>query len=1034
MKDLQFTRAYLKNSVSKRLGLFLLLCLCFNSLFAANVLGRPRKMFLIKTEHFDIIYSKESEETALVLVEQSDLLYAKAAEKLNSKINRRMPVIISPDSDELSVDYTAYPYNRIIIFDSPANYDTALFEDTLLSLFYREVYMALVQSIRDPFNQFISKWLVGEEYQPVALFNMPYSFIEGNAYLAESEEAGQGRLNDGYFLQILAQAKLENKFPKWTQIIAVRDTYPGEELAYAAGAGFAAFLMNTYGVEKYAQLWQESGKLNPLLTRGVFLKTYEITLNELWTQFEASVPLPENLIEAETDKRDREANYEHLLITEYGTVWYDRIRHEVDIFDKKNSFKMRQLLFLADNVERMSLSPDGRYLSVSYSQARQMEGLSSYYTWIFDLKKRRFLDARYELRDASIVTDSNGRMAVAGVNVKDSLAKLEVYTLPADDAEDEDIIKLYECQFERNRIPFSPVYAGDGYISYILAEGNARFLCRFSFEGNGLESKWIITDSASSPLRIQQLAWSPASDQPFYTFSFTRPGLHSFTRTGFIYLTDFFEPESVKLASADVSGGMNYATLSPKDQAIVYSSKKFDINQLARLPFSDLPLEDGSIQKTDIRNEVFYSNQFIPETALSDYQIRRYNPFKYMLDFSFLPFFSLKQIDLTEGNFYWPGLGLTIESQTDPCSNTRMLLSGGWTYLPLDFSWTSNIPSSYVAKVREESQDISKDKSAAFYLENSSTPVFLRAGTIFNCNLDGEYTLKLAAGGQWSIPLGIALRRLIFDVQYFYSISTDYYDQTQAELRPSLADWPSLEEAYALSQLSMKVQYTNIHQYGYSVFEKRGLTLGLRIYSMWDMYEVKLLRQAREEQEANEKISREEELTNAQQKNLLSDSMEEITQLNAGFFATIAIPRLNPLHNIKNLVISMPALLKAEFVNKAGTALEASSEVLLIGYEMHDSIIPAVLYTRRAGLWFGYNMALVYNTAEVRLPDIRHENYLAEVFTDISYNYAFYMILNLDLNITLGKLSAIPINTTLTGSFFPQSKGYQISLDVKLHL
>ena len=99
-------------------------------------------------------------------------------------------------------DYTAYPYNRIIIFDSPANYDTALFEDTLLSLFYREIYMALVQSIRDPFNQFISKWLVGDEYQPVALFNMPYSFIEGNAYLAESSE-GEGLLNDGYFLGII---------------------------------------------------------------------------------------------------------------------------------------------------------------------------------------------------------------------------------------------------------------------------------------------------------------------------------------------------------------------------------------------------------------------------------------------------------------------------------------------------------------------------------------------------------------------------------------------------------------------------------------------------------------------------------------------------------------------------------------------------------------------------------------------------------------------------------------------------------------
>ena len=126
--------------------MLLLFFLSTQQLFAANVLGRPRKMFLIKTEHFDIIYSSESEETALLLVENADLLYDRAAGVLKSQNNLHMPVIISPDSDVLSVDYTSSPYNRIIIFDSPADYDTAVFEDTLLSLFYREIFLALAQS------------------------------------------------------------------------------------------------------------------------------------------------------------------------------------------------------------------------------------------------------------------------------------------------------------------------------------------------------------------------------------------------------------------------------------------------------------------------------------------------------------------------------------------------------------------------------------------------------------------------------------------------------------------------------------------------------------------------------------------------------------------------------------------------------------------------------------------------------------------------------------------------------------------------
>ena len=1051
----------------------LLFFLCAQSLSAKNVLGRPRRMYLIKTEHFDIIYSKESQETALVLVENADRLYTEAAQTLSSENNLHMPVIISPDSDMLSVDYTSTPYNRIIIFDSPADYQTAVFKDTLLSLFYREIFLALAQSVRSPFNQFISKWVVGEEYQPVALFNLPYSFVEGVAYLAESREDedasdglddAEGRLYDKYFLQILAQAKLEGKFPRWSQVSTVRDTYPGEELALAAGAGFAAFLMSTYGVEKYAQLWQESGKINPLLTQGVFYKTYGIKLKDLWAQFEDSVPLPSGLTDlACLDRegqvlypKDKEANYEHILLTDFGTVWYDRIRHEVDIYDERNGLKIRQLLFLADNVERMSLSPDGRFISVSNTLSRTMEGLSTSWTWIFDLKERRFLDDKYKLRDASIIKTSDGNFAVAGVNVKNSHAKLEIYTLPSalEETEDEKVKLLASYEFQRNQTPFSPVYSGNGFVTYILADGTDRYLCRRGIEENSEERKWQITTASDSQIKIRRLSYNPsrASENPVYTFEFAMPDIHSFTRFGLISLNKDFEPQEISLLSEDVSGGMNYVVLSPGSPSqpdsdlVYYSAKKYSINQLRTVPLSNLPFEEGQLKEVGLEDV----SEPLPSTSLSDYKVRNYNPFKYMADFSFTPFFPLKKINLTEGNLYWPGLGLTIESQTDPCMNTRALLSAGWTYLPLDFTWAKDMPSKYIAKYMKEAKDISKDKSAAFFIENSSTPVYLQAGAIFNCNLKGEYSFNVMAGGQWKLPVGIALRNLIFDLQASYLVSTDYYDQTQRELRPSLSDWPGFDSAYETYQLAIMVEYNNIHQYGYSTFEKRGLDIGVRLYSMWDMVEVKILREARTEKEAklqqqaqnpennnsegNGSDSNNKELTNAQKKNLFSESIADITQLNAGIFATIAIPRLIPLPMINDWVVSMPAVVDIDFVNKAGTALESNFEVLLIGREIHNSIIPALLYSRRAGLWFGYNMALVYDTAETRLPDIRHDNYLAEVFTGVSYAQAFYAILNLDINVMLGKLSSVPINSTLTGTYYPESGGYTITLDFRFHL
>ena len=1072
----------------------LLFFLCLQPLFSANVLGRPRKMFLIKTEHFDIIYSEESRESALLLVENAEALYDKASasldklgetagfEKLGSQNNLHMPVIISPDSDLLSVEYTPSPYNRIIIFDSPASEAQAVFEDTMLGLFYREIYKALSQSIRSPFNQFVAKWIAGEAYQPVALFYLPYSFIEGAAYLVEGdagaefdfeseseseEEKSQGRMKDGYFLQILSQAKLEGKFPNWFQVTTVRDIYPGEELVYAAGAGFAAFLMNEYGVEKYAELWQESGKNHPFLTQGVFYTVYEKTLFELWKEFENQIPLPQDLelVNSFEDMSepvfpdDPEANYEHLLLTNYGIVWYDRIRHEVDIYDEKGLLKIRQLLFLADNVERMTASEDGRYISVSHTRARTMEDLSSSSTWIYDLKERKFLDAKYSLRDAAIILTEDGQYAVAGVNVKNSLPVLEVYSMPLDDKENLPVL-LFEKKFERNKIPFSPVYSGRGCLSYILADGTERLFCRLSI-GETSEKKWLILrsseaggqDSSLTPLKIRRLAFNPGrgGSGPFYSFAFTLPEINSFTRAGFIYIDGNFEPQSLQLTAADFSGGINFPAVS-YNKTLLYSARKFSVNQLRRVALPAVPMEAGVLREVDAVAAGLAGGEGgdsgeAESSSLSAWNVKRYNPLRYMTDFSFTPFFPIKDIDMSEGNLYWPGLGLTVESQTDPCMNTQAVLSAGWTYLPMDFSWTSNIPSSYLAKIRSESLNLSKDKSAAFYIENSSTPVYIKAGTLFNFNLDGEYNFKLAAGGQWKLPVGIALRNLTFDLQASYEVSTDYYDQTQNDIRPSLSDWPSFSSAYEMYEVSVKVEYSNIHQYGYSSFEQRGLSIGTRAYSMWDMYEVKLLRQARKEKEEKEKAEKlaaqengskdkdpKETLTNAQKKNLFSESIADITQLNAGLFATVAIPRLTPLTSKNGWVLSVPARVTAEFMNKAGTALGTRSQVLLIGREIHNNIIPAFLFCRRAGLWLGYDMGLVYDTTEVRLPDIRHEDYLIEIFSDVSYTQAFFMVLNLDLNITSGKLSTVPINTTLTATFFPESHGYDISLDVRLHL
>ena len=96
----------------------LLFFLCLENLYAGGVFSSPRKVYVLNTNHFEIIFPKESEETAKYIAEHVDELYEKAKAETGLQNDFVMPIIISPDSSILDVKYTNRPYNRIVIFDA----------------------------------------------------------------------------------------------------------------------------------------------------------------------------------------------------------------------------------------------------------------------------------------------------------------------------------------------------------------------------------------------------------------------------------------------------------------------------------------------------------------------------------------------------------------------------------------------------------------------------------------------------------------------------------------------------------------------------------------------------------------------------------------------------------------------------------------------------------------------------------------------------------------------------------------------------
>ena len=1001
----------------------LLFFLCIQNLYAGGVFSSPRKVYVLNTNHFEIIFPKESEETAKYIAQNADALYEKAKTETGLQNDFSMPIIISPDSSVLDVKYTNLPYNRIVIFDAVPDAD-----QEMLSLLYKEIFLAVSGSIRSPFNEFLYKHAFGDPYQPVTLINLPFSFSQAYADLAT------GPAHDKYFQQLLIQAKLENKFPTWLQAAAMRDIHPGNDLCHAAGTAFAAYLMSSRGLSKYADFWSECGKLHPYFLNGIFRKIYGERLSTVWKEFEASIPLPANLeqmqtleaLSREVSENDRQGAFENILYTNYGVVWYDSIRHEVDIFDFNSFIQIRQLLFIADNITKLSLSPDGRYISASFARGKSRPEFKEDETRIFDLRERRFVSKKFPLRDAAFLSAKDGSLLIAGIDVSQKNPVLAVYNFNTSKKDNQEI---YRKSFPKSQKISSVCAAGPGNVSYLLSDTNGTKLVIEKINSDGATDQqtqtksWVLVSPEGdliTPISLQYFK------ENIFTFSYYPSGEGTLARAGYIKLTEKnneLQPESVYVLSTDISGGMYYPVIA--GNVLYYCSKKFSHNELRYLSKESVPFEKAEIlaveSDTNERSEV---------TTPHDYLLRRYNPLKYLTKISFSPLLAIRDITLDNGPIYWPSLGVYLTADSDPLRNTELTVSGGVDFLVLSFEKEFNtVPKETQERFNEIFGKVKKYNFAA-YVKNSSTPVDISGGALFKFNKGGDYDFKALTKAAWKIPVANILRDMEFSIASIYSSSTDYYDENKIDFHPQLAGWTPLTDAYDLFELSASIKYSNSHQYGISQYERRGLTLGLRTYSLWDLYEIEHLNKYRDQTKQQIKDGENTELTEVQLKNLYIENLLNITQLNVGFTAFIEIPRLNPFEIYKGWVLSLPSTIQVDFMNKTGTAFEVCFKSLLIGNEIQNGLPFLYLFFSRAGLWGGYNLRMDYDTTKVQLPDIRRKNYLADVFSQTHLTDSVFMTLNTDFLIPTGVLSEIQFSMNVSGEYFIKTNGFKLSLNV----
>lgn len=1015
----------MKSFFSSRRIVLLFSFLFFSTLlWAGGVLSSPRRVYVITTEHFEIMFPNESAETAKFIADNADSLYEKAKEEAGAEYDFSMPIIISPDSDILDVSYTTSPYNRIVVFDSLESFSITENSLSLLSCLYREIFKAVSCSIRSGFNQIIHKTIGGDGYQPISLVYLPFSFVDAFA------DISTGCLNDAYYQQLLIQAKIEDNFPSWFQASAMHDVYPGDEICRAAASAFAAYLMQTYGIEKYQEFWKECGNLNPMLMAGLFYKVYGQTISNLWAAFEDTVPLPENLTQLQEYealskkvlKTDSQRLFSHILSTKFGIVWYDEMSHEVDILDSNSVFGLHQLLFIAEGITRMALSPDGRYLLVSFTREKHRDEFLKVDTRIYDLKIRKFLDFDFEVRDGALINDQEGRLCLTGLSIENKKPVIKVFAL---DLEEEESSLIFEKAFSRFCLPHHLSAAGNGKIACLITE-NQETTFAFITLGEGQIQKWQIQDEEGKTIKPLSLTFVRNKSKG-YTFSYIPNEPGHLARAAFIMLDEAYNFKEVLLQNFDISGGLYYPVFDDKN--LYYCSKKSTHDELRILALKDISFVRGKgVECENLTKPVEDKTPlYFDISMLGPYSLKNYNPLKYIVHMSVFPFLAIRDINLEKGAVLWPSLGLTLDSGSDPMKNTKFYLSGSVDFLIYSFEKRWNyIPEEELQSYEENTGGLRKYNLAA-YIENSSTPVDITAGALFEFDKNGQYDFKGIAKTDWRIPVGRIIRNLNFSISGIYKSSTEYYDPNKAEVYKPKNGWTPIWEAYELVELSGTVQYSNSHQYGISKYERRGITIGSRFYSLWDMYEMNQLNAFRnDEQKKIEAGSA--DLTQAQLNSIYEENLLNISQLNLGYFTTIEIPRLTPFDIYKGWVLSAPASIHAEFLNKTGTALEAGAEILLLGNEIQNGIPFLYLYFSRAGLKAGYNLSMIYDTTVVQLPDLRHSSHFWNVLSQSHVYDSCYLVLNTDFLMPIGALSKIQFSLNSKIEYFIRSESLKFSL------
>lgn len=984
----------------KRFFVYLIFTFLSLQTFAGEMLY-PRKVFAVNTNFFTILFPDSCKQTAKVIYEKADDFYLIAKKTMDLQEDFHTTVVISPDSEEISVKFSTSPISQIVIFDGESDDFSYSAIDIILSKFNHEITKAVA--------------LKSGRIEIIRTLRIPSSFIEGLANINQKQNF-EINLENHKNQQLILLAKLENKIPSFFQSTAFRDIYPYNELEIAFATEFFRFLIQKFGFIKFIEFLDKCSDLNPKPTSFIFKSVFGSFPTKLWKQFTSSITLPKDYekmeeIEKLTNqvlKFEEEGFCDDIVNTKYGIVWFDSVRKEIDLLNTKKNTQFRKMLFLASDVTKISSSPDGRYLLVSYKNSFIRKDFIKHYTKIYDLQKRKFLPNQYDLSEASFILLDNDEFGIVGVAQKDEINQIQIF--PFITTKMEILRPLYTKKFLENENAFSPVYAGKNNIFYLVTQNKGENkIIKYNYKTQQINTFSIQNEQTKIAIQNIRYDFLTNSINHNYFFEYFINEQTIFQRMGFFECDNEFTIKNVVLQNTDIYGGVNSPLLL--DDEFYFSSKRIVNHKIKTIKKSDLPFKNATIIQDD-----FLETDFINSSLQNDYFdtqkidffdesiLRKYNPFKYMIGGSVRPLFAISSLDFPEPVSLNPSLGFTFTTKTDPFDNTKIRLSASYLTPELSFDLLKSDPNINFYERLKQNSVSNKNHVAALVLENSSTPVDIVGGILFRCNNNGEYDFEGKIGGKINIPLFMNFRILTISLYEAFKVSTDFYDSSKMNKNPSLTNWPIFFDSYYTTSSQIVIKYSDVHQHGISKYEQRGIVFGGKLYSLID-----------------ENYSPKKE----------TDDSYNGTLSSFGLFASIAFPRLSPFKMKNSFIFSLPSKIEFEFFNTLGTAFRIKTETLLIGSEFQNGNGPLLLFFSRLGIKAGYDLKFIYQTDSSLLPRLTDGIEISRFFHNSIFQDIIYLTFDTDFIIPLGFLSDKQFNLKLTAEFFLQKKNYNISLNFK---